>query len=292
MSDLSIKPMSGPVHSAIPSSGPALGPSMECASHCQLIDFQKQQYEKARLHAIRARMAETEMEYRTREMIDGALYLLQKPLNVVQAMSNNLNRCHWQDKDQNREHHCTPMEYALDEALESGHAAIETLRLSEPDKKHVVHGPVNVNEAIRDCLVIMADDLAYNGIVVDWRAKSDLPMTFGDEIGLRILLRIVLSNAIIAVGQEGAKGRDVSIRSTTAQDGMIEISIHDSGPGIEKSLRAKVFEPFFTAWRGTKHRSGMGLAIAHQILTELHGEMEIRSNGSSGCFLCITMPAC
>ena len=288
MSDLSIKQMSVPVISANPALGSSNGPSKECATQCQLVDFQKQQYEKARLHAIRARMAETEMEYRTREMIDGALYLLQKPLNVVQAMANNLNRCDWKSK----EHQCTPMEYALDEALESGHAAIETLRLSEPDKKHVVHGPVNVNEAIRDCLVIMADDLAYNGILVDWRAKSDLPMTYGDEIGLRILLRILLSNAIVAVGQEGAKGRDVSIRSTTAPDGMIEICIHDSGPGIEKSMRSKVFEPFFTAWRGTKHRSGIGLAIAHQILTELHGEMEIRSNGSSGCFLCITMPAC
>ncbi|SNY92907.1 nitrogen fixation negative regulator NifL [Cohaesibacter sp. ES.047] len=262
--------------------------TMECASHCQLVDYQKRQYEKARLNVIRARMAETEMEYRTREMIDGALYLLQAPLNVIQAMSNNMERQTCQQKVL----HCAPMGCAVEEALESGEAAKNRLSLAIPEKKSMVHGPINVNEAIRDCLVIMADQLAAAGIVVDWRAQPDLAMTFGDEIGLRVLLRILIDNAIIAVAQDNARAREVGVTSRTADDGLIEVCIHDTGSGIDRGLRSKVFEPFFTAWSEGPHRSGMGLAIAHQILSDLHGEIEIRDGGGIGTFVSFTLPAC
>lgn len=276
MSELSTSDIKVPLH------------TMECASECQLVDFQKRQYEKARLNVIRARMAETEMEYRTREMIDGALYLLQAPLNVIQAMSNNMERHSCEQKAD----HCMPMGCAIEEALESGEAARKRLSLAVPEKKSLVHGPVNVNEAIRDCLVIMADQLASAGIVIDWRAKPDLAMTYGDEIGLRVLLRILFDNAIIAVEQDKARAREVGVISRMAEDGLIEVCIHDTGSGIDRALRTKVFEPFFTAWSEGPHRSGMGLAIAHQILSDLHGEIEIRDGGGIGTFVSFTLPAC
>lgn len=276
MSELSVKRIQVPLH------------TFECASECQLVEHQKQEYQKARFNAMRARMAEMEMEYRTREVIDGALYLLQKPLNVMTAMSNNLERqaCGVKVAD------CMPFGCALDEALESGHAAVDTLRLSLPNATATIHGPVNVNEAIRDCLVLSADRIAASGIDVDWRAQPDLPMIYGDEISLRILLRSIIENAIIAVGQKGARGRDLRIDSQPGEEGMIEVFIKDSGPGIERTQRSRIFEPFFTHWDHGPHRAGMGLAIARQISVDLRGDIEIGREGSLGTTVRISLPAC
>jgi signal transduction histidine kinase len=207
--------------------------TVECASHCQLVEFQKQEYEKARLNAVRARMAESEMEYRTREVIDGALYLLQKPLNVMTALSNNLQRTACGPKSSETPG-CLPMGGALDEALEFGHEAARTLRLSLPEDRMAAHVPININEAIRDCLIISADRIDANGIEVDWRASPELPMIYSDEITIRVMLRILLDNAINAIGENGATARSVSVISRVGADRTVEVCIQDSGPGIDR----------------------------------------------------------
>nr|WP_321457610.1 ATP-binding protein [uncultured Cohaesibacter sp.] len=269
--------------------------TVECASRCQLVEFQKQEYEKARLNAVRARMAETEMEYRTREVIDGALYLLQKPLNVMTALSNNLQRsgCGSKEAGGARGAGCNmPMGCALDEALDSGHEAARTLRLSLPNDKHVPHVPVNINEAIRDCLIIAGDRIDASGIEVEWRASPELPMIFSDEITIRVLLRMLLDNAINAIGENGATARAVSVISRVGADRMVEVCLQDSGPGIDRATRTKVFEPFYTAWQSGPHHAGLGLAIARQIVADLHGDIEIRESNVRGSTICVSLPAC
>ncbi|WP_319410502.1 ATP-binding protein [uncultured Cohaesibacter sp.] len=262
--------------------------TVECASRCQLVEFQKQEYEKARLNAIRARMAETEMEYRTREVIDGALYLLQKPLNVMTALSNNLQRSGCSVRTPG----CMPMGCALDEALDAGHEAARTLKLSLPNDKHIPHAPVNINEAIRDCLIISADHIDACGIEVFWRASSDLPMILCDDITVRVLLRMLLDNAINAIGENGATAREVRVISRVGADRMVEVCIQDTGPGIDRAARTKVFEPFYTAWQAGPHHAGLGLAIARQIVADLHGDIEVRESNVRGSTICVSLPAC
>lgn len=243
----------------------------------------KYQYEQARMSAVRARMAELEMELRTGEIIDGALYLLQKPLNVIKAMSDNLKR---QSVEK------IPMGVALDEALDSGYAAMKSMRLAKASDKLIAKAPVNINKVIRDVLVISADRLSANGIIVDWRPEHDLPLVLGEEIQLCILLRILLDNAILAVEQQGATGREVRIDTSSGNDGLIDIRIQDTGPGIDKDLHSKIFEPFFTGWGGNASGSGMGLAIARQILGELRGEILIETAHRTGCAICISLQVC
>ncbi|PLX35097.1 MAG: hypothetical protein C0605_11355 [Hyphomicrobiales bacterium] len=243
----------------------------------------KRQYEQTRLNAVRAQMAEREMELRTGEVIDGALYLLQKPLNVIKAMSDNLKR---QSGNQ------LPMGIALDEALTSGQAAIQSLRLALPGDRPAVKAPVNLNEIIRDVLVISADRLSANGVVVDWRPQPDLPMVYADENALRILLRILLNNALLAVSEPGSWGRSIHFDTRLSEDGLIEACIRDTGPGIKRGLHSKIFEPFYTSWSGRASSSGMGLAIAQQIVGDLRGDITIKASDQPGCTICISIPAC
>lgn len=250
---------------------------------CNEITGLKRQFDVARLNAVRARMAEEEMGQITDEIIFGALCQLQGPINVIKAMAAMQRR---------QGGGTTPMSAALDAVLASGSKAIETLQLSRPVRPGEVRMPVNINEVIRDVLILSADRLSANGVIVDWHPQSELPSVLGSMRALRILLKNILSNAIIAIGEPGAVVREVSIRTAVGPDGMMEICVHDSGPGIKRAIQSKIFEPFFSGWKKHPNSIGMGLSIARQIISELGGEIYIAHTTRHGCAMCFSIPVC
>ena len=250
---------------------------------CNEITSLKWQYEQVRLHAVRAQMAELELRRGTSEIIEGALYQLQGPMNVVQAMGGMLKR---------REGEDSHLGFAIDEALSSGHEAIERLRLSMPPARQLVLAPVNLNQVVRDVLVLSANRLSASGVVVDWRPERELPSVYGHENLLRILIKLLLDNAITAVGEPDAHARDIRITLRLNADELIEIYVRDHGPGVDRVIRSKIFEPFFSGW-SRKHRgAGMGLAIAQQIVAELGGDMYVDTTHQPGFGMCVALPVC
>jgi nitrogen fixation negative regulator NifL len=249
---------------------------------CNDITGLKRQVEQVRMSQVQARVAELEMGRRTNEVIEGALYQLQGPLNIMKSYVEMLRR---------QGDTMQPMTFAIDEALSSGHQAADALRHALSSAAPAVQAPVNINQVIRDALIISADRLSANGIVVDWRPQSALPLVYGAETELLMLLRILLENAVTAVGEPGAHGRDVRIDTQLTHDGMIEICIKDSGPGIDRSDQAKCFEPFYSGWKKCKGRSGMGLVIAKQIAGELQGDIKIDHLQRTGATVCVYLPS-
>lgn len=72
----------------------------------------------------------------------------------------------------------------------------------------------------------------------------------------------------------------------TGQAG-VRVSIHDTGPGIEASTLTHIFEPFFT----TKEQgAGLGLAIAHSIITRHHGDISAHSEPGEGTTFEVWLP--
>ena len=250
---------------------------------CNEVTDLKRQYQDVRLNAVRANVAELEMSRYANELIEGAIHQLNGPLNVIQALSDMRRRRACEGLD---------MSLALDEALKSGRLAMDRLRMSLPPVTKEVLSPVNINNVIRDVLVLSSDRLSANGIVVDWRPDNDLPLVYGTENLLRILLKVVLDNAITAVGEPMAHGREVRVNAVPDDDGVIEISVRDSGPGIDRSETTKIFEPFYSRWSRRQRRAGMGLVVAQQIVGELGGDLRIDRHTPTGCTVRISLPTC
>ncbi|MFY4730312.1 ATP-binding protein, partial [Nitrospira sp. BLG_2] len=88
------------------------------------------------------------------------------------------------------------------------------------------------------------------------------------------------------------------VRTTRLQkaDGNVwaQIEIEDSGQGISQENLDHIFDPFFT----TKHAStvnegtGLGLTIAHQIIREHQGEIQVQSTEGIGTTFRINLPSC
>ncbi|AMY08091.1 Sensor protein ZraS [Luteitalea pratensis] len=101
------------------------------------------------------------------------------------------------------------------------------------------------------------------------------------------LTRATILNLVLNAAQALAGHGRITVFSTPASGGMIEVQVRDTGPGIPLEIREQVFEPFFT----TKSRGGgLGLPIAQRTV-ELHGgSLSVHCPPEGGTVFTLTLP--
>lgn len=120
------------------------------------------------------------------------------------------------------------------------------------------------------------------------RVDEALPKLVTDREKLARLLRCLLSNAVKFSG-EGL----VQLEARLAQAELVEISVHDDGPGIPPQERDRLFEPFrlhdSPLIRGSGGL-GIGLALAKDLAVRLGGEIDYSSRPGHGSTLTVRLP--
>ena len=113
------------------------------------------------------------------------------------------------------------------------------------------------------------------------------------DIG-RVILNLI-NNAFYAVNEkmkqntEGGYKPTVTV-STQQFDNQVIIKVKDNGTGMPESVRAKVFQPFFTT-KPTGSGTGLGLSLAYDIVTKGHGgTLEVESTEGVGTEFLIKLP--
>ena len=110
-----------------------------------------------------------------------------------------------------------------------------------------------------------------------------VPITLlADRGQLGQVLTNLITNSYDAMGERG------SLRITAFVEGAAAvIQVEDDGPGIEKPLAERVFEPFFTA----KHQgTGLGLAIVRRMVEAHGGSVRLDSDASGGTRFVVRLP--
>ncbi|MBI5443751.1 MAG: HAMP domain-containing protein [Deltaproteobacteria bacterium] len=124
----------------------------------------------------------------------------------------------------------------------------------------------------------------HNG-VVRWvtRFDPDLPSVFGDPDQLfQVFLNVVL-NGIDAMPEGGT----LTV-ATCRENGFVRVEFSDEGPGVDPSLRDRVFEPFFTRKaKGT----GLGLAISRVLIEKHGGTIGVTEAAGGGACFTVRLPA-
>jgi two-component system NtrC family sensor kinase len=122
---------------------------------------------------------------------------------------------------------------------------------------------------------------ASAGIELTVDIAEDLPELFGDDGQIGQVLANLLTNAHQALSEEGATG---TVAATVRPDGdgsSVVFSVGDSGQGIPEDLRSRIFEPFFTT-KAEGTGTGVGLAIAHNIVTAHGGTLDVGTDAVLG----------
>jgi streptogramin lyase len=88
-----------------------------------------------------------------------------------------------------------------------------------------------------------------------------------------------------------ARVKEPRVTLTTRREfGRIQIRVSDNGPGVPKAMLQKIFEPFFTT-KATGEGTGLGLSLAHDIITDGHtGMLSVGDGPEGGAEFVIDLP--
>src|SRR5947209_4440733 len=115
---------------------------------------------------------------------------------------------------------------------------------------------------------------------LDVRAKPVI-VTDGDRV-LQIIVNL-LSNAFRWTPEGGRIELALS-----AENGSVAVAVADTGPGIDKEERDRIFRPF---WSRDGGGTGLGLAIARELALALGGEIQLDSEPGRGSRFVLVLPA-
>ncbi|MBW2455611.1 MAG: hypothetical protein JRI68_13920 [Deltaproteobacteria bacterium] len=150
-------------------------------------------------------------------------------------------------------------------------------------KRKVSLAPLQLVTVARDVVSLLAPDAEAGGITLACEEPEEAPVRcLGDGKQLKELVLNLALNAIAAC----AEGDTVTLRLTTAGE-QAELTVEDTGKGIEPDDLERVFEPYFTT-RDTG--SGLGLAISKRIAEGHDGSLEVHSTPGVGTTMRLRLP--
>jgi len=145
---------------------------------------------------------------------------------------------------------------------------------------------VDVNEIIREMIVLLRGEIARYNILVATDLAADLPQVMADRVQLQQVLMNLMINGIEAM-KDADKTRELAVTSRRAEADQVLVSVSDSGVGLAPQQMEQIFNAFFT----TKPQgTGMGLRIGRSIIESHGGRLWAAANSPRGASFHFTLP--
>jgi signal transduction histidine kinase len=158
--------------------------------------------------------------------------------------------------------------------------------------------PLDVNDVVRN-VVRLTQSLLRENIGVTLDLQEDLPTVYGDSSQLERVFVNLIVNALEAMPEGGAltiathvahgNQTDLVEKPPVSQEkeGVVQISIRDTGTGIPVDIQSSIFEPFFTT---KSEGTGLGLSSAFRIIRQHGGKIEVDSLPGIGATFTVSLP--
>jgi signal transduction histidine kinase len=161
------------------------------------------------------------------------------------------------------------------------HLARQLVDLAKPAA--MTAGPVRINDVVTAAAGLLQPQFYRKGARLDLALGEGLDTLRADGAQLQQVLLNVLLNAHRAVPEGSGV---VSVRTCASESGAIEVVIEDNGPGIAPADFPHLFTAFFSSSGG----SGLGLALAAQIVQAHGGTIEAGVAPGGGARFSISLP--
>jgi len=146
---------------------------------------------------------------------------------------------------------------------------------------------VDVNEIIREMIVLLRGETTRYSITVRTELAADLPQVLGDRVELQQVLMNLMMNGIDAM-KEVDGPRELAIKSQRAEKEGLMMAVTDTGVGLPPQQEEQIFHAFFTT---KPHGTGMGLRISRSIVESHGGRLWAAGNPPRGTSFYFTLPA-
>lgn len=175
----------------------------------------------------------------------------------------------------------------VNETERLSHMVEELLDFSRMQSGHFTLQNANMDilAELGDAVLIYSDKARRDGIKIFYDEPEMLPFVYGDKNRIRQVFINVIDNAV----KYSSAGDSVTVTACES-DGMIEVKVADTGCGIKESDLLKVKTKFYKA-NHTRRGSGIGLAVADEIIHMHGGSLDITSAGEGkGTTVTIILP--
>jgi PAS domain S-box-containing protein len=171
----------------------------------------------------------------------------------------------------------------------------QLLRFSRPAKPNLA--PTHLHEVLENSLNLVSEQARQKGITLvrSFTASQDFVHADADQLN-QAFINFFL-NAIESMSGGGHLSVATEIVRTDyfspnlwrerSAEGRIRVSIRDTGEGIQPEHVARIFDPFFTT---KSHGTGLGLSVAHGIIQEHGGVIDVESEMAKGTTFTIVFP--
>ena len=144
--------------------------------------------------------------------------------------------------------------------------------------------PTDINEIIENALSMF--DGRLDGIILHRSLAPDLPKVLADDDSIKRAVANLVDNAAEASQNSVVREIEISTSLVATRDA-VEIIVSDTGQGVTREIKEKLFLPYFsTKKRGT----GLGLAIVSRIVEDHHGSIRVEENHPVGARFIVELP--
>jgi two-component system, LuxR family, sensor kinase FixL len=218
------------------------------------------------------------------EMAAGIAHELNQPLTAIASYAQ---ACDWllargnPDMDEIRD--------ALQQITAQGLRAGEIIRrlrglVRTPDALRVT---TDVNELIEELRALALTDARVHNVRLTLELAPALEPAVLNRVEIQQVVLNLVRNAIEALEGVPAERRTVAVRTERGAEADVEISVIDSGPGVDARILDRLFSPFVT----TKPAgTGLGLAISRSIVEAHGGTLRYRPAHAGGACFVLRLP--
>lgn len=240
-------------------------------------DLSERQETEVRLQELQSELVHISRLSAMGEMASTLAHEINQPLSAITNYISGSRRL----LDSKAEGADTKLRDALDKAAEQALRAGQIIRhlrefvsRGESEKRGE-----SVSRMIEEAAALALVGAKERGIRVRYEIASDIGHVLADRVQIEQVLLNLIRNAIEAMTEAESELRELRIAARRVSDGMIEIAVADTGPGISADVADRLFSPFVT----TKVQGmGVGLSISRTIVNAHGGTIAVDTTPGKG----------
>jgi two-component system, LuxR family, sensor kinase FixL len=245
-------------------------------------DLTERQQTDARLQELQSELVHISRLTAMGEMASTLAHELNQPLSAINNYLKGTRRLLEGEAGERPDMMRDALEKAADQAMRAGQI-IRRLRdfVSRGESERRVE---NVTKLVEEASALALVGVKDRGIRVTFQFDPSIEMVLADRVQIQQVLLNLIRNAMDAM--EATRARDLAISVMPAAKNLVQVSVADTGSGIEPEVAEQLFQPFVTTKR---QGMGVGLSISRTIVEAHGGRIWVEPNPAGGTIFHFTL---
>lgn len=230
--------------------------------------------------AFRSLRAQLKLSALKDDFISNMSHELKTPIATVKLALEALNNFNViEDPERGREY--LGMATSEMDRLELLATRVLNTSLLESGKIYLQQEAYDLKKLVEEVLQAMQGRIEQQNARVSFEATSSGFDILMDKLHMQGVLVNLIDNSL----KYGVAPVNINIR-LTEENGHVQLSHTDNGPGIPEEYKEKVFEKFFRVPTGNRHNTkgyGLGLSYAAQVMRQHNGSINVNNIMGGGC---------